>query len=158
MLATLGFGYGLAVTPLQLAHAYTVFANQGQLPEVSLIRVDAPRKIKSVLKPDVAQAVLQMMESVVEDKRGTGKLARVKHYRIAGKTGTSRLVGPNGYEANHHVASFAGMAPADKPRLVVVVIINDPQAGKYYGGVIAAPLFAKVMGEALRVLGIPQSV
>lgn len=153
VLATLGFGYGLSVTTLQLAHAYTVFAQHGKLLPVSLLRKNVPPKGTPVIKPDVADTVLKMLETVVEDN-GTGKRAKVKGYRIAGKTGTARIANAQGYASDRHVATFVGMAPASDPRLVIAVMINDPRAGKYYGGLIAAPLFSKVMARSLRTLGI----
>jgi len=87
-------------------------------------------------------------------KKGTGSRALVHGYRIAGKTGTSRIVGEQGYEKDHHIGSFVGMAPASDPQIVISVLINDPQNGQYYGGLVAAPVFAKVMSGALRILNI----
>lgn len=153
VLATLGFGYGLSVTPLQLAHAYTIFGNDGRLSPASLLRVNEPTRARQVISKVTAQRVLKMLTAVVEEG-GTGTNAKINGYLVAGKTGTARMVGPNGYEKDHHVASFIGIAPAKHPKILVLVVINDPQAGRYYGGVVAAPVFAKVMADSLRILNI----
>jgi cell division protein FtsI (penicillin-binding protein 3) len=153
VLATLSFGYGLSVTPLQLAKAYMVFATGGKLYPVTLLRTANPVSEKQVLTPEQANEVLSMLEAVVE-KGGTGRRGQVKGYRVAGKTGTSRIASDKGYDKNRHVASFAGIAPVSSPRLVVVVVINEPTKQSYYGGVVAAPLFSSVMGGALRLLEI----
>lgn len=152
-LATLAFGYGLSVTTVQLAKAYSVFANHGQLLPVSLIKLNQQAQAKQVLSKDIAQQIATMLEAVVEHN-GTGRRARVKGYRVAGKTGTARIAGVNGYEKDHHVATFVGFAPVSHPRLVVAVVINDPTKGSYYGGRIAAPLFSKVMASSLRILDV----
>lgn len=153
VLATLSFGYGLSVTPLQLAKAYMVFANKGRVIPVTLLHNNNVTNIvgEQVMSAKTALQVMNMMEAVLND--GTGKLARVPGYRVAGKTGTARIAGKKGYIRNKHIASFVGIAPVTNPRLVVVVIIHEPKNG-YYGGAIAAPLFAKVMAGALRILDI----
>lgn len=153
--ATLGFGYGLSVTSLQLAKAYLIFANQGQLFPVTLIHHAPPGERTQVIKADVAQQLLQMMEAVVSLSGGTGKLAEVPGYRVAGKTGTARIAGKKGYEEKRYISSFVGLAPVSQPRLVVAVVIHEPTQLGYYGGAVAAPLFSKVMGAALRILDIP---
>jgi cell division protein FtsI (penicillin-binding protein 3) len=153
VLATLAFGYGISVTPIQLAHSYAVFANNGNLVPVSLLRLNKAPKVKKVLDSKVAHEILLMLEAVVE-KNGTGFRAKVPGFRIAGKTGTARLLGPNGYDKDHHVASFVGIAPVSNPRLVVLVVINDPKSGRYYGSVVAAPAFKKIMAGSLRILDI----
>ena len=156
--ATLSFGYGLSVTALQLARAYTVFANDGVLLPVSLIRKVSQHE-PSALQPQrvmsktTARAVLHMMERVVE-KGGTGTKAQVRGYRVAGKTGTAKVSGPGGYTEHSYNAVFAGMAPASDPRLVMVVVINQPHGKEYYGGLVAAPVFAHVMSGALRLLDV----
>ncbi|MBI3343464.1 MAG: penicillin-binding protein 2 [Gammaproteobacteria bacterium] len=151
--ATLSFGYGLSVTALQLAQAYTALANDGELRPVSLLRVDNPLPGKRVMQPGTATAVRAMMERVVADG-GTGTQARIPGYRVAGKTGTVHKIGAEGYDANRYLSLFAGMAPATRPRLVMAVIINEPQGDEYYGGLVAAPVFAKVMTGALRLLDV----
>lgn len=155
IVATLGFGYGLSVTPLQLAQAFSIFANDGQLRPVSLLRRDTPEQGTQVISSVVAQQMLTMLEAVVEQTGGTGSKARVPGYRVAGKTGTARMVGANGYEKDHHVASFAGIAPVSKPRLVVLVVFKDPDLADHYGGQVAAPVFSKIMAGALQILQIP---
>lgn len=154
VLATLGFGYGMSLTTLQLAQSYMIFANNGQMMPVRLLHYDnQPAEVRQVIDAKTANDVLDMMESVV-DRHGTGKRAKIPGYTVAGKTGTSRLVGKKGYEADRHIATFAGIAPASNPRLIVAVLIKEPSKGGYYGGLVAAPLFAKVTTQALRILDI----
>ncbi len=153
-LATLSFGYGLSVTSLQLAEAYSIIAADGVKYPVTLVKRTGDAQGKSVMNPKVARQVLSMMESVLQ-KGGTATRAKIPGYKVSGKTGTSRIVGPHGYEKNHHIAIFVGVAPASDPQLVVAVDIKDPKAGKFYGGLVAAPVFKTVMGGALRVLDIP---
>jgi cell division protein FtsI (penicillin-binding protein 3) len=153
VLATLSFGYGLSVTALQLAKANMVFANQGKLLPVTLLYNDPPPPGVQVMKPETAQQVLSMMEAVLGD--GTGKAARVPGYRVAGKTGTARIAGKEGYKDRRYTASFIGVAPVSKPKFVVVVIIHEPSRKGYYAAAVAAPLFAKVMSGALRLFNIP---
>lgn len=156
VLATLAFGYGIAVTPVQLARAYAVFGNGGNLVPVSLLTRQDKGHAKQVLTPKVAEQVLSLLEAVVE-KGGTGRLAHVKGYRIAGKTSTVRIVGAKGYERHHHIAIFVGLAPVENPRVVVVVAIRDPKVGEYFGGRVAAPVFAKVMAHVLPILHVSPS-
>lgn len=153
VLATIGFGYGLSVTTLQLAKAYLVFANEGKQQAVSLLHNVQMPKAKQVLSKEKARQVLTMLEAVVESG-GTGRHAQVKGYRIAGKTGTARIAGEKGYQKNRHLATFVGIAPVSSPRLVIAVVINEPRKGSYYGGVVAAPLFAKIMAGSLSLLDI----
>lgn len=154
VLATVSFGYGLSVTALQLAKANMVFANQGKLIPVTLLHNDPPTPGVQVMKPETAQQVLSMMEAVL-GKNGTGKSARVPGYRVAGKTGTARIAGKDGYKDRKYTASFIGIAPVSKPKFVVVVIIHEPSRKSYYAAAVAAPLFAKVMSGALRLFNIP---
>jgi cell division protein FtsI (penicillin-binding protein 3) len=154
VLATMSFGYGLSVTVLQLAKAYLVFANNGKLLPVSFLHSDKPPEGKQVVSPKVASQVLTMLEAVVE-KNGTGRNAQVAGFRIAGKTGTSRIATNSGYEESRHIASFAGIAPVSNPKLVIAIIINEPTEKSYYGGIVAAPLFARIMTGALRYLDTP---
>ncbi len=153
--ATIAFGYGLAVSPLQLAQAYTVFANDGELRRLSFVRRDQPMPAQPVLPAEVALLVRGMLEQVVESAEGTGRAARIPGYRVAGKTGTVRKAGPGGYLDDSYRAVFVGLAPASDPRLVAVVVIDDPGGEDYYGGQVAAPVFAKVMAAALRLLNVP---
>lgn len=151
--ATIAFGYGVSATPLQLAQAYAAIADGGKLHQPALILGSNNPPI-SAIDPAIAHALARMLETVPSDE-GTGKLARVANYRIAGKTGTSHKVSATGYAAARYVASFAGFGPASHPRLVCVVVINDPTGEEYYGGQVAAPLFSRVMTGALRLLNIP---
>lgn len=152
--ATLAIGYGVSVTALQLANAYNVLANEGMKMPVSLLRVDKPPATERVIDARVAKEVLMSLESVLS-KGGTGELATVSGYRVAGKTGTARMVGEHGYQKQHHTSSFVGIAPLTHPRLVVAVIIHDPQGGNYLGGLVSAPVFANIMTGALRILDVP---
>jgi cell division protein FtsI (penicillin-binding protein 3) len=151
--ATMSFGNGIAVNLLQLARAYTVFANEGDLKTVSLLRQDTPTVGKKVFSKTTVQEVRDMMELVVQPG-GTAPLAQINGYRVAGKTGTAHKV-EGGHYVNHYVASFVGLAPASNPRLIVAVMVNDPSGAQYYGGEVAAPVFSNVMGSALRLLNVP---
>ncbi len=152
-LATLAFGYGISVTALQLTSAYSVLANNGIKLPISLLRVDQPPVGERVMDSSVAKQVLALLEAVTQG--GTGKLASVTGYRVAGKTGTSRMVGENGYEKHRHHALYVGIAPLNQPRLVVAVIIHDPQGKAYHGGEVSAPIFQKIMEGSLRILNVP---
>jgi cell division protein FtsI (penicillin-binding protein 3) len=153
--ATLSYGYGLSVTPLQLTQAYGVIAADGVLRPTTLLRRAADEQVTAtaVFSREVAVSVRQMMERVVA-RGGTATQAQVAGFRVAGKTGTVRRIGEAGYSANEYTALFAGMAPASRPRLVMLVKIDSPTAGEYYGGTVAAPLFARVMEDALRLLNV----
>jgi cell division protein FtsI (penicillin-binding protein 3) len=155
VLATITFGYGISVNLLQLAHAYLTLANDGQQVPLSLFKIDASPVGKQILSPTVAVQLRTMLETVLERGGGTAVAARVPNYIISGKTGTTRMLGPHGYENNHHNAVFVGMAPATNPRLVIAVVLHDPTKKAYFGGDVAGPVFAKVMGDALRILNVP---
>jgi len=150
--ATLSYGYGISVTVLQLAEAFAALADEGRLRRPSLI-MGATNPPTSVLDPTIARQVAAMLETVTGPE-GTGKNARVKNYRVSGKTGTSRKASASGY-ASRYIATFAGFAPSSDPRLVGVVVINDPSGDQYFGGLVAAPLFSTVMEGALRMMNIP---
>lgn len=152
--ATLAYGYGVSVTPLQLAQAYSVIAADGLRRPVSLLRVDEAPPGERVISERTAAQMLRMLEAVT-GPQGTGTDASIRGYRVAGKTGTARKAVAGGYDEERHVAVFAGMAPASDPRLICVVVLNEPTRGGYYGGEIAAPVFRKVMAGALRLLNIP---
>jgi len=154
-IATLSFGYGLAVTPLQLAKAYSVIANEGRVNPISILKLEQPPVGEQVIEPKVAHAMLNMMEGVTK-AGGTATKARIGGYRVAGKTGTARKAIAGGY-GDDYVVSFAGIAPIDNPRLVTIVIINEPKGDKYYGGDVAAPVFAKVTTGALQLLNVAPS-
>jgi cell division protein FtsI (penicillin-binding protein 3) len=150
--ATIAYGYGISVTVLQLAEAYAALADEGRLRRPSLV-LGAANPPASILDPTLARQVAAMLETVTGPV-GTGKNARVANYRVSGKTGTSRKASAAGY-ASRYIASFAGFAPSSDPRIVGIVVINDPSNGEYYGGLVAAPLFSEVMTGALRLLNIP---
>lgn len=150
--ATLSYGYGLSVTPLQLARAMAAIADQGRLRQPTFIR-GADNPAQSVLDPRLADRLVAMMETVTGPE-GTATRARVDGYRVAAKTGTARKSGAGGYD-DRYVSSIAGFAPASRPRLAVVAVIHDPTGSAYYGGLVAAPLFSRVMADALRLLNVP---
>ena len=151
--ATLSYGHGLSVNLLQLARAYTVFTNDGELKPVSLLRLDAPVTGRKVFSDSTAHALRDMLELVVLPG-GTAPLAQVAGYRVAGKTGTAHKLAGGRY-IDRYVSSFVGFAPASNPRLVVAVMIDEPGNSQYYGGLVAAPVFSKVTGAALRALNVP---
>ncbi|WP_303291509.1 penicillin-binding protein 2 [Marinobacter sp. SS5-14b] len=150
--STLSYGYGVSVNALQLAQAYMVIANGGIRYPVSLMKQDRPPEGQRVLSEGVTLAVRNMLKEAVA--RGTGGRAQPALYAAGGKTGTVHLVGSQGYEDSMYKAIFAGMAPVDDPRIVTVVAVDAPQSGEYYGGEVAAPVFARVMGDALRLLNV----
>lgn len=151
--ATMSYGHGLSVSLLQLARAYIIFATDGELKPVTLLKREAPPESQRILSAETAQAVLRMMELAVQPG-GTAPRAQVAGYRVAGKTGTAHKLEGKGYAANRYVSSFVGLAPVSAPRLIVAVMIDEPSAGKYYGGAVAAPVFAEVMTGALRMLSV----
>ena len=156
-LATLSFGYGLTVTPLQLAHAYATIANDGIKIPLSLTKVDKPPVGKRVIDKALAEEVLVVLKSVVS-KGGTADTIHIPGYQLAGKTGTALMVGPHGYQKHHYHSSFVGVAPASNPRIVIAVVIHDPKNKLDYlrnGGFVSAPVFAKIMEGTLRILNIP---
>lgn len=151
--ATLSFGYGVSVSALQLARAYTALANDGVMPMTSLTKVDGEVDAHRIMSAKTANSMMAMLETVVS-KDGTAFQASVPGFRAAGKTGTVKRLGARGYTTSSYNALFAGVAPASNPRLVMVVVIDEPSAGDYYGGVVAAPIFSKVMQESLRILNV----
>ena len=150
---TLSFGYGLAVSPLQLARAYAAFGNNGVLPGITFVKSDEPVSTSNALTPAVATQVRRMLEAVVEPG-GTGRRARVDGYRVGGKTGTSRKSEAGGYSQDRYHSVFAGLAPMSSPHLAVVVVIDEAGGDEYYGGVVAAPVFSDIVSGSLRVLGV----
>ncbi len=151
--ATLSFGYGISVSVLQLAQAYATLANDGVRLPVTLLRRDQAPEGRRVFSSKTAAAVRSMMESVVTPG-GTAVRAAVPGYRVAGKTGTVKKAGKGGYSQRKYLSLFAGMAPASDPRLVVVVMIDEPRGRQYYGGLVAAPVFSAIMDDALRLLNV----
>jgi cell division protein FtsI (penicillin-binding protein 3) len=152
--ATLSFGYGLSATPLQLARAYAVLANDGVRLPVSLLKLETPQEGVRVLRKRSARTVIKMLEAVVSSE-GTAPQAAVPGYRVAGKTGTAKKSVAGGYAEDRYLSLFVGMAPASDPRLVMAVFIDEPKGKEYYGGLVAGPVFSKVMSGALRLLNIP---
>ncbi|MGB3918607.1 MAG: penicillin-binding protein 2 [Thiothrix litoralis] len=151
--ASHGYGYGLSASLLQITHAYAPFAANGVLMPATIYKLDKPNLGQQVMSPDTARAVLRMMEAVVQ-KGGTGEKAMVDGYRIAGKTGTAYKYIDGKYRDDRYLTSFIGVAPASSPRLVVAVQIDEPKIDDS-GGRASAPVFAKVMAEALRLLDVP---
>ena len=152
--ATLAYGYGVSVTPLQLAQAYAVLADDGVMHPVSLVALDTPEEGQREFSRETAIAVRRMLEHVVQPG-GTGTKADVAGYHVAGKTGTAWKFAAGGYSEDKYISIFAGLAPATDPRLVAVVVIDEPSGGLYYGSDVAAPVFADVMTESLRLLAVP---
>ncbi|MFH1493645.1 MAG: penicillin-binding protein 2 [Pseudomonadota bacterium] len=152
--ATMSYGHGISVSLLQLARAYTVFASDGELKPLSMLKLDEMPAGERVLSPQTAKAVRAMLEMVIQPG-GTAPKARITGYRAAGKTGTAHKQVGNGYASDKYVSSFVGFAPASDPHLIIAVMIDEPSNGKYYGGTVAAPVFSNVMGGALRMLSVP---
>ncbi len=152
--ATMAYGHGISVSLMQLARAYTVFTSDGELKKVSLLKLEQPPESVRVLSPSTTQAVRAMLEMAVQPG-GTAPRAQVLGYRVAGKTGTAhKLEAHGGYAPDRYVASFVGFAPASDPRLIIAVMIDEPSAGQYYGGTVAAPVFSRIMAGALRMLAV----
>ena len=152
--ATFAFGYGLNVTALQLARAYSVIANNGNRREVSLLRHDQPLEVTRVFDSELVVTVRRMLR-MATGINGTGRRAVIEGYSVAGKTGTSHKISSiGGYDESRYTAVFAGLAPAVQPRLVTVVVIDEPNRGLHSGGQVAAPVFSDIMGNALRLLQV----
>ncbi|AEI74863.1 putative stage V sporulation protein D [Candidatus Moranella endobia PCIT] len=147
--ATFSYGYGLMATPLQLARVYTIIGSMGVLRPLSITRINPPVIGERVFPASLVRTVVHMMESVALPG-GCGNKATINGYRIAIKTGTTKKLGLNGHYINKYVAYTAGVAPVSNPRFALVVVINDPQGGKYYGGAVSAPVFSTIMGSILR--------
>ena len=152
--ATMSYGHGISVSLLQLARAYLIFATDGELRPVTLLRREVPASTTRVISAETARAVRRMLELAVQPG-GTAPRAQVTGYRVAGKTGTARKIEGRGYATDRHVASFVGFAPASAPRLLVAVMIDEPAGTSHTGGAVAAPVFSSVMADALRALGVP---
>ena len=151
--ATMSYGYGITVTPIQLAQAYSVIANNGLYTPLSL-RKGLFNESKRVINEDTAKTLLSMLEKVVED--GTSKKAAVNGYRVGGKSGTAwKTSGAGGYSTDRYRSIFAGIAPIDDPKLVAVVFIEEPTGEFYYGGDVAAPVFSEIISQSLQLLSIP---
>jgi cell division protein FtsI (penicillin-binding protein 3) len=151
--ATMSYGHGISVNLVQLARAYTMFATDGEVKAATLFKTEGFVAGRPVITPETARAVRHMLE-LVTSPGGTAPRAQVPGYRVAGKTGTAHKVEGRGY-GNKYIASFVGFAPVSNPRLIVAVMLDEPSAGQYYGGAVAAPVFSAVTGSALRTLGVP---
>ena len=151
--ATMSYGHGISLSLLQLARAYLVFASDGEIKPVTVVKLDTPAVATRVVSAETALQVRRMLELVVQPG-GTAPRAQITGYRVAGKTGTAHKLDGATYAPNKYVASFIGFAPASAPRLIVAVMLDEPGAGQYYGGAVAAPVFSNVMAGSLRLLGI----
>jgi cell division protein FtsI (penicillin-binding protein 3) len=151
--ATLAYGYGLSVSPIQLAQAYLTLASHGVRLPISIVKSDVPDTGERVFEAQATKDVLTMME-LVTAREGTAANAAVAGYRVAGKTGTARMIGANGYDDERHIAWFAGVAPVSDPKVVMIIVINEAKAGRSGGGKVAAPVFARVAERSLRLLGV----
>ncbi len=152
--ATMSYGHGISVSLIQLARAYSIFARDGELMPLTLVKADMPVAGRRVISAETARAVRGMLELAVQ-AGGTAPRARVMGYRVAGKTGTAHKQENRAYAAHKYIASFVGFAPVSDPRIVIAVMIDEPSNGQYFGGAVAAPAFAQVMQGALRRLGVP---
>lgn len=154
--ATMSYGYGLQVSLLQLARGYTIFTNDGRLLPISFLKQSIAPHGEAVIRPETARAIRRMMVSVTEPG-GTGVSGAVPGYTVGGKTGTARKLVGGRYSDDKHMATFVGFAPADNPRVIVAVNIDEPTQNGYYGGTVAGPVFREVMGGSLNILGVPPS-
>ena len=163
-LITMSYGYGLTSTLTQMVMAYAALGNEGKLmkpllvkeilnTENEVIEKYEPKILNQVVSPEVAKQMIAIMQTVVDD--GTAKLAQVPGYSVAGKTGTAKKAIPGGYSPTDRVGSFVGLIPADNPRLAIGISIDTPTIGSAYGGTVAAPPFAEIARESMRILGIP---
>ena len=152
--ATISYGYGISSSLIQLAQAYTVFANQGEIKPITLLKTDGPVIGRKVLDKRTSNQMLNILESVITPE-GTGILAKIPGYRVAGKTGTAKKSSKGGY-GNKYIGSFIGIAPVSNPKFILAVMIDEPSIDGYYGGVVAGPAFQSIMSDALKLYSIPQ--
>ena len=152
--ATMSYGHGISTSLMQLARAYTIFSSGGELKPISLLKQEMSVMGQRVISRDTAQAMSVMLEMATKPG-GTAPLAQISGYRVAGKTGTAHKLIDGQYASKSYISTFVGYAPASNPRLIVAVMIDEPSAGKYFGGAVAAPIFSSVMSSALRILNIP---
>ena len=152
--ATMAYGHGISLSLIQLARAYSIFATDGELVPLTLVKSASPASGEKLISAETARAVRAMLETAVQ-AGGTGPRARIMGWRVAGKTGTAHKQENGSYAADKYLASFVGLAPVSAPRLVIAVAIDEPGGRDYYGGSVAAPVFAQVMQGALRLLGVP---
>ena len=151
--ATMAYGYGLSASLLQMARAYTTFARDGEVIPVSLLRQEHPVAGIRVLSPETAREIRKMLQMAAAPG-GTGPLAQTIGYSVGGKSGTAHKQEGKGYASNKYRSWFVGLAPIDKPRIVVAVMIDEPSNGVYYGGAVAAPVFSQVVQQTLRTMGV----
>ena len=149
----MAYGHGISLSLVQLARGYTLFARDGELVPLSLVKTGAVAGGEKVISTETSRAVRAMLELAVQPG-GTAPRARIAGWRVAGKTGTAHKQENGGYAADKYLASFVGFAPVSEPRLVIAVMIDEPAAGHHYGGSVAAPVFAQVMQGALRLMGV----
>jgi cell division protein FtsI (penicillin-binding protein 3) len=152
---TMSHGYGLSVTPLQLAHAYATLGAYGVARPVSFLRTESRPAGDQVFDARVSRDLIHMLEAVVATEAGTGYRAQIPGYRVSGKTGTAWKATTGGYSTDKFLAVFGGIAPATRPRLAAVVVIDEPSAGRHQGGQVAAPVFSAIVGGALRLMAVP---
>ncbi len=152
--ATMSYGHGISTSLMQLARAYTIFTSGGELKPISLLKQNMPVRGQRVISRDTASAMSYMLEMATKPG-GTAPLAQINGYRVAGKTGTAHKLIDGQYAKKHYISTFVGYAPASNPRLIIAVMIDEPSAGKYFGGAVAAPVFSKVMSSALHIMNIP---
>ena len=149
----MSYGYGLSVSLVQLARAYSIFARDGDLVPVTFVKREGPVLGQPVISAQTAKAMRSMLTAAASNG-GTAPKAQTMGYSVAGKTGTAHKQEGGGYAEHKYRGSFVGFAPANDPRLIVAVMIDEPNNGKYYGGDVAAPVFSSVVGGALRVMGV----
>lgn len=152
--ATISYGYGFAVTPVQIARAYTVLASDGKRLPLNILKQENPPEGVQVIAPEVVAQIRTMMKDVVSSE-GTARRAQMEKYSAAGKTGTAHKLINGRYAEKRYTSAFAGFAPAEDPKLILVVVVDDPRGEHYYGGRVAAPVFSKVMAESLRLMNVP---
>ena len=153
--ATFSFGYGISASALQLARAYSILANDGFRKEVSMVALDDAPESVAVIDPKLTGLIRTMLETAASDQ-GTGKRAMIDGYSVGGKTGTlHKVAATGGYDQHRYMSIFAGLSPVDQPRIVTIVVIDEPGIGDYFGGLVAAPVFSEVTGSALRLLQVP---
>ncbi|MEN9946447.1 MAG: hypothetical protein RLZZ293_833, partial [Pseudomonadota bacterium] len=152
--ALMSYGYGISVSLFQMAHAYTIFTNNGCLLPVTFKKIfpDSTIHCSQIIKPETAKVMRKILASTVDD--GTGKSAQLVNYTSAGKTGTAQILDGARYSSNKHIGSFVGFAPAINPKIIVAVMIDQASDGKYYGAQTAAPVFAKITEPTLHLLGV----
>jgi cell division protein FtsI (penicillin-binding protein 3) len=153
----LAYGYGLSASLLQMARSYTVFSNGGEIIPVTMVKQTEPPKGEHVFKPETARALRGMLQ-LAAGPEGTGPLAQTMGYSVGGKSGTARKQEGDGYARDKYRSWFVGLSPIDKPRIIVAVMVDEPSAGKYYGGAVAAPVFSRVVAQTLRAQGVPPNL